>query len=261
MEDGGGYIPWQPHQKCLNFGVVTLAKVANVVQRKKHYLCGAMAPSENTSAPSQSEAVIGKDKPSPWAASGIFADPMGINSLLALVDFMRLKVAPQLRKIAFEQVLVHEKYVRDGDVFFMLGAECSEAEKQTAKKLSTAGYYVVFPGAGQIKAIKAMQGDASRRKNDCYIYDKKTFKQSKVDLKTSDNPSAETVASHIASGSGQAPVVVLDIVGNISKMSLIDGIRKGWNKKSTLLLRYHGHWYDINKQRVFHKHWLAIKLN
>jgi hypothetical protein len=51
-----------------------------------------MAPSENTSAPSQSEAVIGKDKPSPWAVSGIFADPMGINSLLVLVDFMRLKV-------------------------------------------------------------------------------------------------------------------------------------------------------------------------
>jgi hypothetical protein len=211
-----------------------------------------MEPSENTSVPSQSEAMIGKDEPSLWAASGLLADPTGVNSLLALVDFMRLKVAPQLRKIAFEQMLMYENYVQDGDVFFMLGAACSDAEKQTAKKLGSAGYYVVFPGHGQIKAIKALQGDVSGRKNDCYIYDKKTFKQRKVDLKTSDNPSVETVASHIASGSGQAPVVVLDIVGKMSRQNLIKGIRKGWTKNvQALLVSYHGHWYDIDREKAY----------
>jgi hypothetical protein len=213
--------------------------------------------SENKEFTEQDQVVIGKVEIESLAADGLLSDPFLVNSFLELIDFMRQKVAPQLRKQAFERMLTREVYTKEGDVFYMKGADFNITEQQTAQKLSKAGYFVVFPGKGQIKKIKEQEADTDKRKNDVYIYDKKTFLQKKVDLKTTGNPSIKTVSEHIRSGSGQAPVIALDITGKMSKTDLIQAIRKGWTMGThTILLSYNGKWYDINHTRAFDKEWL-----
>jgi hypothetical protein len=196
----------------------------------------------------------------PLAVERLSADPFAVNTFLELIDFMRRKAAPQLRKIAFERMIAKEQFIREGDVFYMSGAEYDDTESQTAQKLTKAGYFVVFPGKGQIKAIKKLEGDTGKQKNDCYIYDKKTYAQSKVDLKSSGQPSVESIAYHISSGSAQAPVIVLNITGKISKRHLIAGIRSGWiNDTKRVLLNYKGQWYELNKKKAFDE-WMEIHL-
>jgi hypothetical protein len=142
----------------------------------------------------------------------------------------------------------------------MSGSEYSETESQTAQKLTKAGFFVIFPGKGQIKAIKKLEGDESQRKNDCYIYDKKTYVQNKVDLKSSGESSIKSISYHISSGSGQAPIVVMDITGKISKKKLIAGIRAGWvSDTKRILLNYKGQWYELNKKKVFGD-WIGIHI-
>jgi hypothetical protein len=209
----------------------------------------------------QKSGVIGKNGFTALAANGLLFDPMQVNSFLSLIDFMRAKAAPQLRKIAFELAMKNERYKRDGDVFYMEGSIYSRTEKQTAEKLTKAGYFAVFPSGKHIKDIKAMESDESARKNDIYIYDKKTYKQSKVDLKTVNGASPEAISSHIASGSGQAPVVAIDIIGKISKQDLVSAIRSGWSKNTgKVLLNYKGQWYEINKTKAFDKEYLPKTL-
>ncbi|MDR2449324.1 MAG: hypothetical protein LBD52_05120 [Prevotellaceae bacterium] len=191
---------------------------------------------------------------------GLLADPLGVNSFPKLIDFMRRKAAPQLRKVAFESMIAGEKFTQEDDVFYMVGSNPTEQERQTAQKLEKAGFFVVFPGKGQIEAIKQLEGDSNKRKNDCYIYDKKTYAQSKVDLKSSGEPSVESIAYHISSGSGQAPVIALDITGNISKRNLIAGIRSGWSKGiKEVLINYKGQWYSADKKKTFSK-WIELNL-
>jgi hypothetical protein len=209
----------------------------------------------------QKSGIIGKEGFTTLAAKGLFTDPMQVNSFLSLIDFMRAKAAPQLRKIAFDLAMKNERYQRENDVFYMKDSVYSRTEKQTAEKLTKAGYYVVFPSGKQIKDIKIRENDSSARKNDVYIYDKNTYKQRKVDLKTVNGASPEAISSHIASGSGQAPVIAIDIIGKISKQDLIGAIRSGWGKNTKeVLLNYKGQWYEINKEKAFDKKWLTDNL-
>jgi hypothetical protein len=155
----------------------------------------------------------------------------------------------------------NERYKREKDVFYMEGSVYSRTEKQTAEKLTKAGYYVVFPSGQHIKNIKIKENDISARKNDVYIYDKKTHMQRKVDLKTVNGASPEAISSHITSGSGQAPVIAIDIIGKISKKDLIGAIRAGWAKETkAVMINYHGQWYEINKEKAFDKFWLKDNL-
>jgi hypothetical protein len=200
----------------------------------------------------QKSGIIGKEEFTALAAKGLLSDLMLVNSFLSLVDFMRVKAAPQLRKIAFDLAMKNERYKRENDVFYMKGSIYNQTEKQTAEKLTKAGYYVVFPSGKQIKDIKIRENDSSARKNDVYIYDKKTYKQRKVDLKTVNGASPEAISSHIASGSGQAPVIAIDIIGSISKQNLIKSIRSGWTKETKIVMvNYRGQWYELNKDNVF----------
>jgi hypothetical protein len=129
------------------------------------------------------------------------------------------KYAPKIRKIAFERMIAKGKYTRNGDVIRMEGAKILPHEEQTAKKLSEAkdGYYVVFPNEGQIKQIKIIAGDKSKRVSDVILYDKKAYIQYKAELKTLGSPSIETVAKQLSSGSGQSSNVVLDIMGKYQR--------------------------------------------
>jgi hypothetical protein len=204
------------------------------------------------------EEVVGKKEFGTSAEELIVSQ--GVNSFLELIDFMRWKATPQWRKIAFDSMIAQEKFTQEEDVFYMSGSAPTAQEKQTAQKLGKAGFFVVFPGKGQIKEIKTLERDASRRKNDCYIYDKKTYAQSKVELKSSGEPSVESIAYHILSGSGQAPVIVLDITGKISKRNLIKAIRNGWSKGiKEILINYKGQWYRIDKKKTF-SNWMELNL-
>ena len=89
-------------------------------------------------------------------------------------------------------------------------------------------------------------------KYNTYIYDKKNYHQQKVDLKTINSASTETISKHIISGSGQAPVVVLDIQGNTNKWNLIKGIRNGWGDDTKrILLHWKGQWHQLTKEQIF----------
>ena len=181
-----------------------------------------------------------------------YFDPLQINSFVKLVDSFNKKAIPKIREIAFYNMLKNEKYDREGDVFLMKGANYSDIEKQSAIKLTKAGFYVVFPGKGQIKKIKVLENSTDKRKNDVYIYDKKTYNQSKVDLKTINSGSIKILAEHIISGSGQAPVIVLDIQGGTNRWNLIKGIRRGWTDDTKrILLNWRGQWYQLKKEQVY----------
>jgi hypothetical protein len=185
---------------------------------------------------------------------------VSIVSFAELVAFMRSKTTPQYRQAAFERVMALEKYKREGDVLYMTGAEYNETEKQTAEKLSKEGYYVVFSGKGQIKKIRELEGNMDKRKNDVYIYDRKTYQQSKVDFKTSGDPSVKTIKEHIISGSGQAPVIVLDITGKTSVENIVKGFRQGWVESTKkIILSYRGQWYELDHDKVFSK-WIKKNL-
>ena len=181
-----------------------------------------------------------------------YFDPLQINSFVKLVDSFNKKAIPKIREIAFYNMLKNEKYDREGDVFLMKGANYSDIEKQSAIKLTKAGFYVVFPSKGQIKEIKTLENSTDARRNDIYIYDKKTYNQSKVDLKTVNSGSKKTIAAHILSGSGQAPVIALDIQSGTNRWNLIKGIRSGWGDDTKrILLNWKGQWYQLDKNQVF----------
>ena len=53
-------------------------------------------------------------------------------------------------------------------------------------------------------------------------------------------------------GSEQAPVVVLDVQGQVKRLDLIKGIRDGWSKGTkAVLLNYKGQWYELDVDKVF----------
>jgi hypothetical protein len=250
--------------------------VDNFIEHRGGWNCGhELIPASEVTVPKeirekfkypQKEGVVGKKEYKKKSAESLFSDPLQVNSFLKLYDFMKEKAIPKYRKIAFDNMLKNEKYQKEGDVFFMQGSEYSETEKQTADKLTKAGYYVVFPGKGQIKQIKELDDDKSSRKNDAYIYDKKSYRQQKVDLKTINGGSINSIQEHIISGSGQAPVVALDIQGNVNRWNVIKAIRNGWNDNTKrILLNYKGQWYDIDKNKAFgnkkqYKNWLEINI-
>ena len=208
----------------------------------------------------QKEGIVGKEDFTALAAKGLLSDPMQVNSFLSLIDFMRVKAAPQLRKIAFDLAMKNERYKRENDVFYMDGSTYNRTEKQTAEKLTKAGYFVVFPSEQHIKGIKIKENDTDARKNDVYIYDKKTYKQKKVDLKTVNGASPETISQHIISGSGQAPIIAVDIVGNIGKYNLIKAIRSGWTKETKIVMvNYNRQWYEIDKAKLYNN-WMELNI-
>jgi hypothetical protein len=179
-------------------------------------------------------------------------DPLQVSSFLELYNLMAGKAIPIVRKIAFTNMLKYEAYSREGDVLFMKGAKCNSTEKQTAAKLTGAGFYVVFPSKGQLKAIRQLENATDTKVNDVYVYDKKTYYQAKADLKTVNSGSADTIAKHIANGSKQAPTIVLDVQGGTNRWMLIAGIRNGWSSGTKrILLSWKGQWYRIEKKHIF----------
>jgi hypothetical protein len=175
-------------------------------------------------------------------------------SMSILVEQSLHKATLKTRKHTFQLMMEEECFDKLHDnIIIMKGAKPNETEIQTAKKLAkTDEYYLVFPNDGQIKEIRSLTRNVSNKRNDIYLIDKKTFKAIAVDIKTCGNPSIETIISHLSEGVNQAPNLILDITGKVSKLKLIKGLRGGWSKRLKFLyLNYHGHWHLLDKAKVF----------
>jgi len=201
----------------------------------------------------QKEGIIGKEEPKKLAADGLTFDPLQVNSFFKLVDAFNEKAIPKIKKIAFNNMLKHEDYERNGDVFLMKNHSANETEIQSALKLTKAGFYVVFPNKKQLNQIKNQSNDESKKVNDIYAYDKKTYQQYKIDLKSVHAGSKEAISEHINKGSLQAPNIVLDIQGSgVNRWNVIKGIRSGWNDNvKRIMLNWKGQWYQIKRENVF----------
>lgn len=109
--------------------------------------------------------------------------------------------------------------------------------------------------------MRTLLNEPGAKKNDVFLIDKKTFKTIQADFKTCGNPSVETIMAHLSCGVEQAPNLILDITGKISKLKLIKGLRGGWSKRLRFLyLNYHGQWYLLDKAKVFDNSWLTKTL-
>ena len=173
------------------------------------------------------------------------------------------RVVLGIRKATFNKMLATEHYERpEENILIMHGAKPNETELQTARKLAkTDEYYLVFPNERQIREVRTLLNEPGAKKNDVFLIDKKTFKTIQADFKTCGNPSVETIMAHLSCGVEQAPNLILDITGKISKLKLIKGLRGGWSKRLRFLyLNYHGQWYLLDKAKVFDNSWLTKTL-
>ena len=184
-------------------------------------------------------------------------------SLAVLVEKSIKKTVLKIRKTIFEKMMEEESFQFHGEnIIIMTGAKPNRLEIQTAEKLAkTDEYYLVFPNDGQIKEIRKLKKETGEKRNDAYLIDKTTFKAIAVDIKTCGDPSPETIIAHLSEGVNQAPNLILDITGKMSKLKLVKGLRGGWSKGlKSVLLNYHGRWYHIDREKVFDKEWLGNSL-
>ena len=204
--------------------------------------------------------IIGLFRASRWRLGSVLADPFGMGLLSDLVDKSVRKAVLKVRKSVFEKMMEEESYqLRNDNIIIMKGAKPSETELQTVDKLAkTNEYYVVFPNDGQIKEVRSLTNDSGEKRNDVFLIDKITYKAIAADIKTCGNPSVETIIAHLSGGVNQAPNLILDITGKMSKAKLIIGLRRGWSKRlKSLYLNYHGQWYRLDRDLVYDKKWLT----
>lgn len=78
----------------------------------------------------------------------------------------------------------------------------------------------------------------------------------KADLKSISSKAADPIANRIINGAEQASRVVIDIVSNINKKELIDGLRSGAKKSNLLveiLLFYNNRFYRLGRNEILSK--------
>ena len=211
--------------------------------------------------PANSQHIIGLLRASNGSLGRLLADVLGVGALATMVEKSVRRTAVKIRKAAFEKMMTEEDGYRwvEANVIVMKGAKPNETELQTAIKLAkTDEYYMVFPNDGQIKEVRQLLKVSGDKRNDLFLIDKTTFKTIAVDIKTCGNPSVETIIAHLSGGVNQAPNLILDITGKISRVNLTIGLRRGWSKDlRSLYLNYHGQWYLLDRNTVFDKKWIT----
>ena len=211
----------------------------------------------------QSPHIIGLIRASHGNLGRLLSDVIGVVALAEMIKRSVSITAFKIRKASFEKMMEEEDYqLVDENIIIMNGAKPNDTELQTVKKMAkTDEYYLVFPNDGQIKEVRGLTNEPGEKRNDIYLIDKITFKTIIVDIKTCGDPSIETIAAHLSSGVNQAPNLILDITGKVSKLKLIKGLRSGWSKRlKVVYLNYHGQWYLIDREKVFDKEWLGRML-
>ena len=188
------------------------------------------------------------------------SDPTGIGTLVDFASYWRESRNFNKREQAFHSMLRSEIHKTDkGGAIIMSGAKPTKTEIQTANKLVQAknGYNTIFVSPHQISKLKVMFGIKNKTNADVLLVDRKSYVARLADLKTIGSASRETIKEHLMKGSEQAPVVVLDIQGQVRRFDLINGIRDGWCKNTKfVLLNYKGQWYEIDKGSAFRRKWL-----
>ncbi len=136
-------------------------------------------------------------------------------------------------------------------------AECEVLEYphelHTSKKLLKEGYHVVFVPKGYFKR--------NDKKFDIFLI--KGYLLFEADLKCINTCNPDTIAKRIKEGSTQASRIILDIHSNISKNTLIDGLRSGFERNENLIeimTFYNSSFYRLQKTQVLSKNiYHAIK--
>ena len=219
---------------------------------------GTLTPTFASKAP---QAIKGKkDFVIESPLSKLRSDPTGIGSLVDCASYLIETRNLKKREQAFYSMLRSEIHKTDkGGAIIMLGAKPTKTEIQTANKLVQAknGYNTIFLSPHQISKLKDMLGIKNKTNADVLLVDRKSYVARLADLKTIGSASRETIKAHLMKGSEQAPVVVLDIQGQVKRFDLINGIRDGWCKDTkSVLLNYKGQWYELSRELTFKKQWL-----
>ena len=204
--------------------------------------------------------IIGLIRASRGNLGKLLSDFSGFGAMAEMIEKSIRNTAQRIRKVTFERMMEEERYkMMEENIIVMDGAHPNEAELQTARKLAkTDEYYLVFPSDGQLKEVRRLTNEPGKKRNDVYLIDKLTFKTIIVDIKTCGNPSVETIIAHLSEGVNQAPNLILDITGRMSKAKLTLGLRRGWSRSlRTLYLNYHGQWYLLDRNLVFDKKWIT----
>ena len=204
--------------------------------------------------------IIGLFRASSGSLGRLMSDVFGLSALAWMVDKGIRKTVLKIRKSGFEELLARESHQRiENNIIVMTGAKPNETELQTARKLAkTNEFFIIFPNDGQIKEVHALLKETGKKRNDVYLIDKVTYKTIIVDIKTCGNPSVETIIAHLSEGVNQAPNIILDITGKISKVKLSIALRRGWsNRLKIVFLNYHGQWYLMDRNLVFDKKWIT----
>ena len=116
-------------------------------------------------------------------------------------------------------------------------------ELNTAIALAQIDYHVVFAPKGMFKW--------NEKKFDVFLIKEHVIL--KADLKSILSKNPDTIAKRIKGGSEQASRVVLDVLSDIEKKSLVDGLRSGIEKNKLIieiLLLYKGKFYKLPKTLI-----------
>lgn len=208
----------------------------------------------------ETHVIIGKIDKTPEYPHKLYGTITGLEPAVDLVTYLVSNRNLKNREKAFKKMLQGDFHTTHrGGAIVMIGANPTTTELQVASKLVQAknGYNTIFISPLQIKALKEMMNIKNKTNADVLLVDKKTYVARLADLKTIGNASRETIKAHLMKGSEQAPVVVLDIQGQVKRFNLINGIRDGWCKGTkAVLLNHQGQWYEIDKDGAFKKKWL-----
>lgn len=230
----------QPNERFMNWARENKGKIETsrtkpfFVQNNEKYIQQAFHPQTKT---------VSKPK-----SLHLYSDPLLIKTFTDLVIDFGKKIPVSVRKNKFQNLIKSEGIIKySDDVFVLEGAAPNLTEIQSAAKLAKAGNYVIFPSDGAIKKLKEELKDKTLKKNDIYFYDKKTFFQTKADLKTLSDVDDVTIARHISKGGKQAPVIVMDFERKIDRRNLINGLRSGWDKDNLkkVLIYWKGEWKTV----------------
>lgn len=147
---------------------------------------------------------------------------------------------------SFEWVLLYQDKTSGCSVYAERAELEHKHELKTAKALAQKGYDVLF-------SPKAMFQRTEKRFDIFLIRDHIILK---ADLKSISSKAIAPMANRIKNGADQAPRIVIDIVSDINKRDLINGLRKGVQKSSILieiLLFYNSRFYRLNRNEILSK--------
>lgn len=123
--------------------------------------------------------------------------------------------------------------------------EC-EHELQTCIKLADEQYNVLLVPHGYF--------GLQEKKFDVFLCREHIMLESDLKRITSKNP--DTIAARIKSGSEQSSRLVVDVVSNIEKMVLIDGLKSGCERNKLIeeiMLFYKSRFYRMKKSQILSK--------